>query len=194
MLEMLDHTIRNGSTPTFLYFDLYLYAHYVYTILGDSMLKHLNTTKMRRNLKDKLTIKTFPGAKVEEIMHYVQPSLAPISDHVVVHIGTNLAKKNKSTQLLVETISTFVQQIKTELPNAKFTISQVITRADQTDLTTKVSEINAAISNLCTENQCGTISHENIEHKHLNEFGLHLNRLGTTILAKNITSYLNNVS
>ena len=34
MLETLDHTIRAGSTPTFLYFDLYLYsayaAHYVY--------------------------------------------------------------------------------------------------------------------------------------------------------------------
>ena len=34
MLETLDYTIRTGSTPTFLYFDLYLYsayaAHYVY--------------------------------------------------------------------------------------------------------------------------------------------------------------------
>ena len=34
MLETLDHTIRIGSTLTFLYFDLYLYsayaAHYVY--------------------------------------------------------------------------------------------------------------------------------------------------------------------
>ena len=34
MLETLDHTIRIGSTPTFLYFDLYLYsayaAHYIY--------------------------------------------------------------------------------------------------------------------------------------------------------------------
>ena len=25
MLETLDHTIRIGSTPTFLYFDLYIY-------------------------------------------------------------------------------------------------------------------------------------------------------------------------
>ena len=37
MLETLDHTIRIGSTPTFLYFDLYLYsayaAHYVYLLL-----------------------------------------------------------------------------------------------------------------------------------------------------------------
>ena len=34
MLETLDFTIRIGSTPTFLYFDLYLYSayaeHYVY--------------------------------------------------------------------------------------------------------------------------------------------------------------------
>ena len=34
MLETLDHTIRIGSTPTFLYFDLYLYSayavHYIY--------------------------------------------------------------------------------------------------------------------------------------------------------------------
>ena len=36
MLETLDHTIRIGRTPTFLYFDLYLYsaygAHYVYNM------------------------------------------------------------------------------------------------------------------------------------------------------------------
>ena len=34
MLKTLDYTIRIGSTPTFLYFDFYLYsahaAHYVY--------------------------------------------------------------------------------------------------------------------------------------------------------------------
>ena len=34
MLETLDYSIRIGSTPAFLYFDLYLYsayaAHYVY--------------------------------------------------------------------------------------------------------------------------------------------------------------------
>ena len=34
MLETLDYTIRIGSTPTFLNYDLYLYsayaAHYVY--------------------------------------------------------------------------------------------------------------------------------------------------------------------
>ena len=41
MLETLHHTICIGSTPTFLYFDLYLYsayaAHYVY-VNKDSLL------------------------------------------------------------------------------------------------------------------------------------------------------------
>ena len=36
MLETLDYTIHIGSTPTFLYFNLYLYsaytAHYVYNL------------------------------------------------------------------------------------------------------------------------------------------------------------------
>ena len=36
MLETLDYTIRIGSTPTVLYFDLYLYSayaeHYVYVV------------------------------------------------------------------------------------------------------------------------------------------------------------------
>ena len=38
MLETLDFTLRIGSTPTFSYFDLYLYSayavHYVYFTIG----------------------------------------------------------------------------------------------------------------------------------------------------------------
>ena len=46
MLETLDHTIRIGSTPTFLYLDLYLYsayaAHYVYTPIYPVVSSSLN--------------------------------------------------------------------------------------------------------------------------------------------------------
>ena len=46
MLETLDFTIRIGSTPTFLYFDLYLYsayaAHYVYFTLMLLLFSNLN--------------------------------------------------------------------------------------------------------------------------------------------------------
>ena len=46
MLETLDYTIRIGSTPTFLYFDLYLYStyvgHYVYLTTMALVLPALN--------------------------------------------------------------------------------------------------------------------------------------------------------
>ena len=50
MLETLDYTIRIGSTPTFLYLDLYLYsayaAHCVYLIYHTSICFH-DTRLMR---------------------------------------------------------------------------------------------------------------------------------------------------
>ena len=49
MLETLDYTIRVGSTPTFLYLDLYLYsayaAHFVY-ICNVICLEHVISFKM----------------------------------------------------------------------------------------------------------------------------------------------------
>ena len=56
MLETLDHTIRIGNTPTFLYFDLYLYsayaAHYVYYDLDmfDQALMHFRTSTVYNNV------------------------------------------------------------------------------------------------------------------------------------------------
>ena len=47
MLETLDHTIRIGSTPTFLYFDLYLYTlptqhtTFIRVILVSELILHL---------------------------------------------------------------------------------------------------------------------------------------------------------
>ena len=59
MLETLDYIMRIGSTPTFLYFDLYLYSayavHYVYYIKTDriedlAQIKGLKLIKL--NIKD----------------------------------------------------------------------------------------------------------------------------------------------
>ena len=38
MLETLDYTIRIGSIPTFLYFDLYLYSAYAAHFVYDSQI------------------------------------------------------------------------------------------------------------------------------------------------------------
>ena len=46
------------------------------TIVGDSMLKYLNPTKLRQNLRKRVFIRTFPGAKATDMRHYVQPTLS----------------------------------------------------------------------------------------------------------------------
>ena len=55
MLETLDYTIRIGSTPTFLYFDLYLYspyaAHYIYKIINDMQLYYCKKTSLLHNMR-----------------------------------------------------------------------------------------------------------------------------------------------
>ena len=48
MLETLEHTIRIGSTPTFLYFDLYSYCILVIVIFswGSTLFDHQSHVKI----------------------------------------------------------------------------------------------------------------------------------------------------
>ena len=58
-------------------------------ILGDSMLKHLNPRRIQQGIDQKFSVKTFPGAGVDEMTNYVKPTLQKKSKHVILHIGTN---------------------------------------------------------------------------------------------------------
>ena len=43
-------------------------------IVGDSMLKHINPTQLRRSTRSFNTqIRTFPGAKVRDMEYYIKP-------------------------------------------------------------------------------------------------------------------------
>jgi lysophospholipase L1-like esterase len=71
-----------------------------------------------------------------------------------------------------------------------FKISVIITRADNPNLATKVSEINAKLPQVCITNNWGFISHENIDGTHLNTSGVHLNKQGTAIMAQTLEIFL----
>ena len=57
-------------------------------------------------------------------------------------------------------------------------------------LTRKVTLYNSLLAKLCLERNWQLISHNNIDKSHLNSYGLHLNKNGTSILAKNIKHFL----
>ena len=54
----------------------------------------------------------------------------------------------------------------------------------------EVNKVNKKLKNIL---RAKIFSHENIEEKHLNPYGIYLNKFGTAIMAKNFLSYLNNV-
>ena len=56
-------------------------------ILGDSMLKHLNLRTIQQGIDQKVSIKTFPGAGVDEMTHCVKPTLQKKPKHIILHIG-----------------------------------------------------------------------------------------------------------
>ena len=60
-------------------------------ILSDSMLKDVEAFKMREALgsKDKIYIKTFSGATVQDMEYYIKPSMKFNNDLVIIHTGTN---------------------------------------------------------------------------------------------------------
>jgi hypothetical protein len=81
--------------------------------------------------------------------------------------------------------------IKKESPETKVVVSELITRTDSPNLKDQVDEVNKQLFTCCNQNNWNYIGHKNIGVNNLNTYGLHLNRLGTATLAKNILLYLN---
>lgn len=155
------------------------------------MLKHLNARKIQHGIDHKITIKTFPGAGIDEMIHYVRPTLQKKPNHVVLHVGTN-DLQNKSPDALIMAINELGETITQEGNRIELTLSEVITRNDNANLVDKVNIFNKKLDDLCTEHNWGFIKHDNITKVHLNSYGLHLNQRGTSTLAGNIKQFLKN--
>ena len=72
-------------------------------------------------------------------------------------------------------------------------LSSLTARSDDDQLATQVEEVNSNLKKFCRQNKWKMIVHSNItaEH-HLNRSGLHLNKVGTSRLARNYLDFLKN--
>ena len=75
-------------------------------------------------------------------------------------------------------------------PNIHITVSSPITRNDEQDR--KVAEVNTLLQSLCLEKNFSFLLHANIDKKCLNQSGLHLNKSGDSIIAKNFIETIKN--
>ena len=107
-------------------------------ILGYSMLKHLNPRRIQQGIDQKVSVKTFPGAGVDEMTHYVKPTLQKKSKHVILHIGTNDLQTN-SPDALIKAVTKFGEAITQEISGIELTLSEIITKNDDLQLADKVN-------------------------------------------------------
>ena len=86
------------------------------------MLKYVSSAHLRRSTKANVQVKTYPGARRDDMKFYVKPALARAPDCVILHIGTNDLKHN-SFQNISSSITMLGQEIKKELPTTTLLIS-----------------------------------------------------------------------
>ena len=105
-------------------------------------------------------------------------------------MGTNDLRDKESNEI-VNGVLEINKIIKKESPKSTVAVSGLIHRADKPEFAKKVEEVNNLLVKACQQHDLDYIDHKNIQHKHLNSYGLHLNRSGTGEMAKNFIKYLN---
>ena len=70
-------------------------------------------------------------------------------------------------------------------------VSEIIHREDNQELMKKVMAVNKELFRYSEQKRFYLIRNENIDKNKLNLYGLHLNKQGSTTLAKNIINHIN---
>ena len=156
-------------------------------ILGESMIKMLKPSRLQRSIGKKTVIKTFPGASVADMKHYVKPTLEKNPELIILHVGTNDIPQKEPEEIVKEIESLCTGIVTNSL--AKVAISEIIQRDDQA-LNIKINSTNKLLTKLGMNYNWPIIQHSNINISNLNASGLHLNITGTAILAKSYLDFL----
>ena len=150
-------------------------------IMGDSILSGLREYKMSR--RKTIKVRIFPVATIKDMEFFAVPLLKKKTDKVIIHLGTNDAPHLPPDEMFknMKELRLMIQRI---VLSAKIIISSPALRVDKAN-----SDIsNKKFISLLNSTDWDCIHHENIDESHLNEYGLHINRMGSVNLAKNLIS------
>ena len=167
-------------------------------LIGDSMIKQIDCKRLQwagngwHSRGSRIRNETYRGANSDAMKHYVKPCLTTKPDRIILHVGTNDIGTGAEKEI-TKRIGDICKIIHQECPNTKIALSMMVTRADKPDYKAKVQKVNKELAELCEYNNYDLIKHENIEARHLNPYGIHQNRQGSSIMASNLLSYLNNI-
>ena len=155
-------------------------------LIGDSIIKNVSPVKLSKRKVYKFT---YPGKTTIEITNeFAKINIKPDPSHVVIHAGTNDVPV-ESIEECVGNMEKLITTAKQKFPNSKIGISGLTLRQDS-DLISKIEEINEKVQSLSSKHGVTFISNMSIDETCLNSSGLHLNAKGTAILATHFIKFL----
>ena len=135
-------------------------------------------------------LRSFPGAKTDDMKLYIKPTLKNKPERNTIHCGTNDVKNNRP-QSMAGNISSLAKSSQQE--NNTVLLFSIVSRKDHPDKKNK--EVDIILEKICNDMNLAFISHGNIRASyHCNYDGLHLNDKGATLFTENILSALNKVA
>lgn len=159
-------------------------------IIGDSLVSKLDGWRMSNKLS-RVSVKAFPGSTTKDMTDYIKPSIKHHPNHLILHVGTNDLKKDEP-QEIAENIVKICELVERESPNTDIAVSELILREDSKALNDKRLSVNKILHSFAKTRDWKIISHHQIDTTSLNGRGLHLNRRGTALLAKDFSQHLTN--
>ena len=117
------------------------------------MLNEINEEGLSDN-RYKVKVKNHSDAKTEDICDFIRPELRKKPDMIIVYAGTNDITNNTKS---FENYKKITDITKSNLPNYKYAISNVIMRKDKPDIEKKVTEFNRRLSKFYSKNKIDII-------------------------------------
>ena len=153
------------------------------------MIKRIRRQDMNREVSGvNLYLKSFPGATVDHMKHYIEPTISTNPDGIILHCGTNNLRNEEPVDIankIIDLAMTSKRRVR------DVAISSLVIRNDSEELEAKRQEVNTILERALRDLPLHFINHDNIEEKHLDKWGLHLNFSGTNMMAGNFIDFLN---
>ena len=163
-------------------------------VVDDSHIKRINR-KIFNNSSEKAKsfIKSFPGAKIQELEHYVIPHLnAQKPDVSVIHIVGNIINFKNTNDINVKRIAEDIINIGKKCANfgSEVFISSILIKRN-IRLNPVIRKKNDELQELCKKYTFYYISNDEIGRSFLCDDGVHLSDKGMDILAGNFVNNIN---
>ena len=158
-------------------------------VCGDSILNNIVGNGLS-NKSAKVTVRNFPGANSDDMLHHIRPLLKRKPKHIILHIGTNdITSDGCNTAKNLDAIRKLIQD---HSPSTELTMSEVLIREDKDKqkMAHQVQAINSIIDKFCEKFNLNMISHANITGKMLSSRKLHLNGTGISCFAQNLKNFI----